>query len=98
MSENVKHTILRFALVFGVISVMFVVVFLRIISLQTVHRAELEAMVADRDSVYKTIPAVRGNIFDCDGRLLATSVPQYSIHMDTRVEALHLDKGKTFYL
>ena len=98
MSENVKHTILRFALVFGVISVMFVVVFLRIISLQTVHRAELEAMVADRDSVYKTIPAVRGNIFDCDGRLLATSVPQYSIHMDTRVEALHLDRGKTFYL
>ena len=76
MSENVKHTILRFALVFGVILVMFVVVFLRIISLQTVHRAELEAMVADRDSVYKTIPAVRGNIFDCDGRLLATSVPQ----------------------
>lgn len=98
MSENVKHTILRFALVFGVILVMFVVVFLRIISLQTVHRAELEAMVADRDSVYKTIPAVRGNIFDCDGRLLATSVPQYSIHMDTRVEALHLDRGKTFYL
>ena len=48
MSENVKHTILRFALVFGVILVMFVVVFLRIISLQTVHRAELEAMVADQ--------------------------------------------------
>ena len=97
MSENVKHTVLRFAIVFGVILLFFVVVFVRIISLQTVHRSELEAMVADRDSVYKPIKAVRGNIFDCDGRLLASSVPQYSIWMDTRVEALHLNKGKLFY-
>ena len=97
MSENVKHTVLRFAIVFGVILLFFGVVFARIISLQTVHRSELEAMVADRDSVYKTIKAVRGNIFDCEGRLLASSVPQYSIHMDTRVEALHMNKGKLFY-
>jgi cell division protein FtsI (penicillin-binding protein 3) len=97
MSENVKHTVLRFAIVFGVILLFFIVVFVRIISLQTVHRSELEAMVADRDSVYKTIKAVRGNIFDCEGRLLASSVPQYSIHMDTRVEALHMNKGKLFY-
>ena len=97
MSENVKHTVLRFAIVFGVILLFFGVVFARIISLQTVHRSELEAMVADRDSVYKTIKAVRGNIFDCEGRLLASSVPQYSIYMDTRVEALHMNKGKLFY-
>ncbi len=97
MSENVKHTVLRFAIVFGVILLFFVIVFVRIISLQTVHRSELEAMVADRDSVYKPIKAVRGNIFDCEGRLLASSVPQYSIWMDTRVEALHLNKGKLFY-
>lgn len=97
MSENVKHTVLRFAIVFGVILLFFIVVFVRIISLQTVHRSELEAMVADRDSVYKPIKAVRGNIFDCDGRLLASSVPQYSIWMDTRVEALHLNNGKLFY-
>ena len=97
MSENVKHTVLRFAIVFGVILLFFGVVLARIISLQTIHRSELEAMVADRDSVYKTIKAVRGNIFDCEGRLLASSVPQYSIYMDTRVEALHLNKGKLFY-
>ena len=97
MSENVKHTVLRFAIVFGVILLFFIVVFVRIISLQTVHRSELEAMVADRDSVYKPIKAVRGNIFDCDGRLLASSVPQYSIWMDTRVEALHMNNGKLFY-
>lgn len=97
MSENVKHTVLRFAIVFGVILLLFGIVFARIISLQTVHRSELEAMVADRDSVYRPIKAVRGNIFDCEGRLLASSVPQYSIHMDTRVEALHMNQGKLFY-
>lgn len=96
MSENVKHTILRFAVVFGIILVLFVVVFARIISLQTVHRAELEAKVAHRDSVYRTDKGIRGNIFDCEGRLLASSVPQYSIHMDTRVEALHLNNGALF--
>ncbi len=97
MSENVKHTILRFAVVFGIILMLFVIVFVRIISLQTIHREELEAKVAHRDSVYKPIKAVRGNIFDCEGRLLASSVPQYSIHMDTRVDALHLNNGKLFY-
>lgn len=96
MSENVKHTILRFAAVFAVIFVLFGVVFARIISLQTVHRSELEAKVAHRDSVYKTIPGVRGNIFDCQGRLLATSVPQYSIHMDMRVEALNMNNGQLY--
>ena len=97
MSENVKHTILRFAIIFGIILILFCVVFVRIISLQTIHRAELEAKVAHRDSVYKPIKAIRGNIFDSEGRLLASSVPQYSIHMDTRVEALHLNNGKLFY-
>ena len=97
MSENVKHTILRFAVVFVAILILFGVVFARIISLQTVHRSELESVVADRDSVYRTDKGIRGNIFDCEGRLLASSVPQYSIHMDTRVEALHLNGGELFY-
>jgi cell division protein FtsI (penicillin-binding protein 3) len=97
MSENVKYTILRFAAVFGIILVLFIVVFVRIISLQTVHRNQLESMVAHRDSVYRTDKAIRGNIYDSKGRLLASSVPQYSIHMDTRVEALHLNNGKVFY-
>lgn len=96
MSENVKYTILRFAAVFGIILLLFVVVIVRIFTLQTVHRENLEALVAHRDSVYKVEKAIRGNIYDCQGRLLASSVPQYSIHMDTRVEALHLDNGKLF--
>lgn len=96
MSENIKYTILRFAIVFIGIFMAFGIIFFRIITLQTIHRSELESMVADRDSVYKPIKAIRGNIYDCQERLLASSVPKYSIHMDTRVEALHLNNGELF--
>ena len=87
MSDNLRHTILRFAIVFVMIALLFVVVFVRIIVIQTAQRDQWESLVDQRESNYKTIKAIRGNIFDCDGRLLASSVPQYSIHMDTRVEA-----------
>ncbi len=36
----------------------------------------------------KTIEAVRGNIFSCDGGLLATSLPHYEIRMDVNAGAI----------
>lgn len=97
MSENLKHTILRFAIVFVGIALLFGLVVVRIITIQTVQRDRWESLVDNRESNYKTIRAIRGNIFDCEGRLLASSVPQYSIYMDTRVEALHMDNGLLFW-
>ncbi len=38
----------------------------------------------------------RGNIYSCDGQLMASSVPIYRLHMDTQVEALHVNDGKLF--
>ena len=72
-------------------------VFIRIVVIQTAQREQWESLVDQRESNYKTIRAIRGNIFDCEGRLLASSVPQYSIHMDTRVEALHMNNGELFW-
>ena len=97
MSENLKHTILRFAIVFVGIALLFGLVVVRIITIQTVQRDRWESLVDNRESNYKTIRAIRGNIFDYEGRLLASSVPQYSIYMDTRVEALHMDNGLLFW-
>ena len=96
MSENLKNTVLRFAIVFAVITLLFVVVFVRIIVLQTAQRDKWEGVV-NREENYKPIKAIRGSIYDCEGRLLASSVPQYRIFMDTRVEALHMDKGDLFW-
>lgn len=97
MSEKQRHTILLFAIVFVVIALMFLVVVGRIFKLQTTERDKWLSLVENREANQKPIPAIRGNIYDCDGRLLATSIPQYSIHMDTRVEALHMDDGALFW-
>lgn len=96
MSENLKNTVLRFAIVFMVITLLFGVVFVRIIVLQTAQRGKWEGVV-NREDNYKSIKAIRGSIYDCEGRLLVSSVPQYRIFMDTRVEALHMDKGELFW-
>ncbi|HEY5507808.1 MAG TPA: penicillin-binding transpeptidase domain-containing protein, partial [Paludibacter sp.] len=38
----------------------------------------------------------RGNIYACDGRLMASSIPTYYVYMDLRVPALHEKEGKLF--
>ena len=98
MSENVKKTVIRFAIVFIVITLAFVVVLFRIGYIQTVEKDKWEkASQKSRTKITRDIPAIRGNIYDCQERLLASSIPLYYIHMDTRVEALHLDEGALFY-
>jgi len=60
------------------------VILARILFIQTVQHGKWAAM-AER-YVYKTtdMPANRGDILAHDGRLLASSVPFYTIYMDTR--------------
>lgn len=98
MSDNLKQTILRFALIFIGILVMFVIVLAQIVYIQTAEKDKWEkASKQNRATITKPIAATRGNIYDCHNRLLASSVPQYTIHMDTRVEALHLGGDTLFH-
>lgn len=98
MSENVKNTILLFAVIFILITVGFCAVIGKIIYVQTVERTAWEKHSGEnRSKSVRAIPAHRGNIYDAEGRLLASSIPQYNLHMDTRVEALHLDNGELFW-
>lgn len=41
---------------------------------------------------YMNVEAARGNIFDDDGRMLATSVPEYELHMDMLAGGIIDDK------
>lgn len=56
----------------------------RIILLQIIQHGRWMAM--SEKYAYKTaeMPATRGDILACDGRLLASTVPYYTIYMDTR--------------
>jgi cell division protein FtsI (penicillin-binding protein 3) len=74
----------RSGVVYFAIVIIAIVLLVRIIILQYVERGKWVAL--SEKYVYRTdvVPAVRGDILDDNNRLLASSVPYYSIYMDTR--------------
>ena len=74
----------RGGLVYFAIALLALALLVRIIILQYVQRGKWADM--SEKFVYKTaeMPANRGDILTNDGRLLASSVPYYTIYMDTR--------------
>ena len=74
----------RSGVVYIVIASLAVAILVRILILQYIQHGKWAAM-AER-YVYKTaeVQANRGDILTVDGRLLASSVPYYTIYMDTR--------------
>jgi len=96
MSETIRNTIMRFALIVLFILSGFTVVIIQIIRIQTVQKDELEKIAAGQHGTTEVLLPNRGNILDARGRLLAGSLPEYYVHMDTRVEALHLKKDSLY--
>ncbi|HUU99926.1 MAG TPA: penicillin-binding protein [Bacteroidales bacterium] len=79
-----EEIVWRSGVIYLVMIVVAVVLLVRVLILQYVQRGKWSAM--SEKYVYKTaeMPANRGDILAYDGRLLASSVPYYSIYMDTR--------------
>lgn len=96
MSDEQRNTVWRFAIIFIFISLGFLAVLGKIIYIQTVERSEWMKIAEKQVPTHRAIKATRGNILDCNGQLLASSMPQYYIYMDTRVPALHEKNGKLF--
>ena len=96
MSDEQRNTVWRFAIIFIIIALGFVAVLAKIIYIQTVERDEWLKVAEKQVPTLQPIKATRGNILDCNGRLLASSMPQYYIYMDTRVPALHEKNGALF--
>ena len=74
----------RSGVVYFAIALLAVALLVRILILQYVQRGKWSDM--SEKFVYKTaeVQASRGDILTSDGRLLASSVPYYTIYMDTR--------------
>ena len=74
----------RSGVVYIVIASLAVAILVRILILQYIQHGKWAAMA--EKYVYKTaeVQANRGDILTIDGRLLASSVPYYTIYMDTR--------------
>ena len=89
MPDNRQNAIFRFSLVFLLIATGFAAVLVYIIRIQWFERDKWMQMAGSNKPVEKVIEPQRGNILDCNGRLLASSIPGYYVYMDTRVPALH---------
>ena len=74
----------RSAVVYFVLVILAVALLVQVLVLQYVQRGKWSEM--SEKYVYKTgeLEANRGDILAHDGRLLASSVPYYSVYMDTR--------------
>ena len=74
----------RSGIVYTAVAILAVAILFRILVLQFVERGKWKEM--SEKVVFKTdeVPANRGDILTHDGRLLASSVPYYTIYMDTR--------------
>jgi cell division protein FtsI (penicillin-binding protein 3) len=87
-----RNILLRVYLAFGLILVLAGAVAVQLYRLQFVQGKKWRAMATKLSTRYEPIPAARGNILSVDGSLLATSVPEYEVHMDMLAGGLREDK------
>jgi len=81
----------RSAVVYFAMVLLALAVLVRILILQYIQHGKWSAM--GEKYIYKKaeMPANRGDILAWDGRLLASSVPYYSVYMDTRSTGMSAD-------
>lgn len=76
------NILLRVYLAFGLIMLFALAVVVQLCRVQFVQGKKWKAMADSLSTRYVNVDAARGNIFSSDGSLLATSVPEYELHMD----------------
>ena len=86
------NILLRVYLAFGLILVFAAAVIVQLYRVQFVQGEKWKARSASLSTQYKTIEAARGNIFSSDMSLLATSVPEYDLHMDMLAAGINDDR------
>jgi cell division protein FtsI (penicillin-binding protein 3) len=87
------NILLRVYLAFGLILLFALAVVIQMYRLQFVQGDKWKAMASKMSTRYETVEATRGNILSVDGSLLATSVPEYELHMDMFAGGIFEDKN-----
>ena len=86
------NILLRVYIAFGLILLLAGAVIVQLYRLQYTQGKKWRAMAQTHSTQYQTIEATRGNIYAADGSLLATSVPEYELHMDLLAGGIADDK------
>jgi len=89
-----RNILLRVYLAFGLILLFAAAVIIQLCRVQFVQGDKWKAMAKTITTKYQTVEAARGNIFSNDMSLLATSVPEYDVHLD--MQSPGFDDDDTF--
>lgn len=82
----------RYGWIAMIFLLVFIVIFAYIIRIMFIEGDEWRALgVKETIKKDREIKPVRGNIYACDGRLLASSEPLYSVYMDFMAEGIRPD-------
>ncbi|MES2425488.1 MAG: penicillin-binding protein [Bacteroidota bacterium] len=87
------NILLRVYLAFGLILLFALAVVIQMYRLQFVQGNKWKAMASKMSTRLENVEATRGNILSVDGSLLATSVPEYELHMDMFAGGIFEDKA-----
>jgi len=85
------NILLRVYIAFGLVVLFSFAVVVQLCRVQFVQGAKWKAKAVNMTAQFRDVEAARGNIFSADGSLLATSVPEYELHMDMLGAGLAVD-------
>ncbi len=86
--ENRRTILLRTYLIYIIMCMVGLVIVVRLVTIQYTHGAKWKQEQAQMTTAFCTINAVRGNIYDGEGYLIATSLPYYDVAMDVNTDYL----------
>ncbi len=84
--EAKKDIVLRTYFLYTIISLLGIAICGRVLYIQRVQGSKWKKEEANFTTSFRTIEAVRGNIYAEDGNLLATSLPYFDVAMDVNTE------------
>ena len=82
MATTEKNILNRMYFVAGCMFIFTILVGLKLLDIQFVEGENYKKLAEERTYKNFTIPANRGNLYDVNGNLLATSIPRYDIRFD----------------
>lgn len=78
----------RTLLVYGALVLFGLAIVVQLFRIQVMEGQKWIARADHVATAYRTVQPDRGHIYSADGRLLATSIPEYEVRMDTRADGL----------
>lgn len=86
MAANNKNIIFRYGIIAFILIVMGILVIVKTCYMMTFERQFWKDKAQEYIGQTRPIEPVRGNIISADGKLMASSLPEYKIYLDTRAD------------